>query len=102
MRDIEREAETWREKQAPPLEPDIGLDPGFPGPHPEVKTYTQPLSHPGIPKKLFIKGTWVAQLAKHLTSDQVMISGVVGSSPMLSRVCFPITSTFAPLPPWTL
>ena len=38
-REREREAETQaeREKQAPCREPDMGLDPGSPGPGPELK-----------------------------------------------------------------
>ena len=41
MRDTEIEAETQaegeREKQAPCREPDVGLDPRFPGSHPGAK-----------------------------------------------------------------
>ena len=37
------------EKQAPCREPNMGLDPGTLGSHPESKTDTQLLSHPGIP-----------------------------------------------------
>ena len=46
----EREAEcvTQREKQAPCLEPDVGLDPGTPGSLPGPKAGDKPLSHPGI------------------------------------------------------
>ena len=32
------------------------------------------------------RGTWVAQLVKHLTSAQVMISQLVSSSPSLGSV----------------
>ena len=52
MRDTEREAETQaeeEEKQAPCREPDVGLNSGSPGSHPEMKADTQPLSHPGVP-----------------------------------------------------
>ena len=66
------------------------------------------LSHPGTPKKLFLKkrrleqkyvtevtywnnkeklrGAWVAQSVKHLTLAQVMISRFTGSSPALGSV----------------
>ena len=52
MRDTERERQRHRqrEKQAPCREPDMGLDPGTPGSHPEPKVDVQPLSHPGIPR----------------------------------------------------
>ena len=49
----EREAETQREKQAPCRDPNMGLDPGTPGSHPEPKVDTQPLSHPGVPPVLY-------------------------------------------------
>ena len=52
MRDTERqrEAETQaEEKQAPRREPDVGLDPGTLGSHPELKAGTKSLSHPGNP-----------------------------------------------------
>ena len=38
------------EKQAPGREPDVGLDPGTPGPRPRPKAGAKLLSHPGIPK----------------------------------------------------
>ena len=53
MRDTHRERQRQRhrqrEKQAPCRKPDVGLDPGTPGSHPEPKANAQPLSHPGIP-----------------------------------------------------
>ena len=56
MRDTERERQRHRqrEKQAPRREPDVGLDPGTPGPCPERKADERKadakrLSHPGIP-----------------------------------------------------
>ena len=50
MRDTERERQRHRqrEKQAPYRKPNVGLDPGTPGSHPEPKADAQPLSHPGI------------------------------------------------------
>ena len=36
-------------KQTPHREPDVGLDPGTAGPHPESKGAAQLLSHPGVP-----------------------------------------------------
>ena len=40
MKDTERKrkAETQREKQVPCTEPDVGLDPGSPGPHPRLQS----------------------------------------------------------------
>ena len=42
MRDTERERQRQRkrEKQAPCKEPDVRLDPGTPGPYPELKADT--------------------------------------------------------------
>ena len=52
MRDTERERQRHRQKemQAPCKEPEVGLDPGTPVSHPELKADTQPLSHPGVPR----------------------------------------------------
>ena len=47
-RERERQRHRQREKQAPRREPDVGLDPGTPGSHPEPKTDTKPLSHQGV------------------------------------------------------
>ena len=49
MSDTHRE----REKQAPCREPNVGLDPGTPGSHPELKADAQPLSQLGIPRFIF-------------------------------------------------
>ena len=58
MIDIERERQRHRrrEKQAPCWEPDVGLDPGTPGPHPGPKAGAKPLSHPGIPLHRLFSG----------------------------------------------
>ena len=51
MIDIERQRERQRhrrrEKQTPCGEPDVGLDPGTPGPRPRPKAGAKPLSHQG-------------------------------------------------------
>ena len=44
----ERQRHRQREKQGPCREPDVGLDPGTPGPCPGPKAGTKPLSHAGI------------------------------------------------------
>ena len=52
MRDIEKERQRHRqreEKQAPYKEPDAGLHPETQGSHLELKSDTQPLSHPSAP-----------------------------------------------------
>ena len=49
MIDIERQRHRRREKQAPCLEPEVGLDPGTPGLRPGPKAGAIPLSHPGTP-----------------------------------------------------
>ena len=49
----ERGGHRQREKQAPCREPDVGLDQGTTGSHPEPKAGAQPLSHPGIPYSSF-------------------------------------------------
>ena len=50
MRDRERERQRQRqrEKQAPPREPDAGLNPRIPGSQPRPKAETQSLSHLGV------------------------------------------------------
>ena len=45
----ERHRHRQREKQAPCQEPEVGLDPGTPRPHPGPKAGAKPPSHPGIP-----------------------------------------------------
>ena len=47
----EREAETQAEGEAGSMhrEPDVGFDPGSPGPRPGPKAGAKPLRHPGIP-----------------------------------------------------
>ena len=52
-RERERQRHRQREKQAPCREPDAGLDPKTPRSCPGPKAGTQPISHPGIPPKLF-------------------------------------------------
>ena len=46
-----REAETQAEGEAGSMhrEPDVGFDPGSPGPRPGPKAGAKPLRHPGIP-----------------------------------------------------
>ena len=44
-----RQREKQRKKQAPHREPDVGLNPGYPGSRPGPKADAQPLSHPGVP-----------------------------------------------------
>ena len=39
-----------------------------------------------IKKSVEVRGAWVAQLVEHLTSAQVMISQLVGSSPVSGSV----------------
>ena len=55
MRDTHRERQKHRqrEKQPPCREPDVGLDAGTPGSHPEPKAGAKLLSHPGIPMTVF-------------------------------------------------
>ena len=57
MKDTERERQRHRqrEKQAPGREPDVGLDPRTPAPHPRPKASTKPLSHQGCPLRLLFK-----------------------------------------------
>ena len=45
----DRQRHRQREKQDPCRKPDVGLDPGVQGSHPEPKADAQPLSHPGAP-----------------------------------------------------
>ena len=46
-REAQRQRHRQREKQAPCLEPNVGLDPRTPGSRPELKADAQQLSHPG-------------------------------------------------------
>ena len=57
MQDTERKRQRHRqrEKQAPCRKPDVGLDPGTPGSHPEPKADAQPLSYPGVLVWQFLK-----------------------------------------------
>ena len=58
MRHTHREKgrDTGRGRSRLPVgEPDLGLGPGTPGSHPEPKADSQPLSHPGIPKRENLK-----------------------------------------------
>ena len=52
MRKRERGRDRQREKQAPYVEPDVGLDPRTLGSQPEPKADAQSLSHPGAPTAL--------------------------------------------------
>ena len=52
----ERHRHRQREKQAPRREPDVGLNPGSPGPHPLAEGGSKLLSHPGCPEaKVFLR-----------------------------------------------
>ena len=44
-----------REKQTQCRDPDVGLDPGTLGLCPGPKAGAKPLSHPGIPRRYFIR-----------------------------------------------
>ena len=56
MRQTERGRDAGqREKQAPCGEPDMGLNPGTLGSHPEPKTDAQLLSHPDVPELVGFK-----------------------------------------------
>ena len=56
-REREREGQRHRrrEKQVPCREPDVGLNPVTPGPHPGPKAGTKALSHPWIPPGVLFK-----------------------------------------------
>ena len=56
MRHTQREKQRHRQrqKQAPCREPDVGFNPRTLGSRPGLKAGAQPLSHPGIPKLLFL------------------------------------------------
>ena len=51
MRNTQKKIETLAEGDAGSLcKPDVGLNPGTLGPHPEPKADAQLLSHPGVPE----------------------------------------------------
>ena len=52
----ERQRHRQREKQAPCRELDVGLDPRTPGSRAELKAGAKLLSHPGVPKAVFLIG----------------------------------------------
>ena len=56
-RERERAAETQAEGEAGSMhrEPDMGLNPGSPGPHPGPKAGAKLLRHPGIPSSLILE-----------------------------------------------
>ena len=55
----ERQAETQAEGEAGSTqEPDVGLDPGPLGSHPEPEADAQALSHPGVPFLAFYYGKY--------------------------------------------
>ena len=55
MRDTQREAETQTEGEIGSCrEPDVGLDPRTPGSCPEPEGGAQLLSHPGVPREVFL------------------------------------------------
>ena len=56
MRDTERQRHRQREKQAPCRDPNAGLYPRTRGSQPELRADTQPLSHPGVPYRMDLKG----------------------------------------------
>ena len=87
-RERKREREREREKQAPCREPDVGLDPGFPGSGPGPKAGSKPLSHPGIPWGCFHKrGTKLSRLTGTVTLGFV----TVGEPASKSRHLEPLT-----------
>ena len=93
MRDTERKGERHRQrqKQTPRRKPDVGLDPGTLGSHPEPKAGAQPLSHPGILTTLALKGNLVSiHGPSHMSLE--------GGSPLKEVIKgFPLT-THGPLP----
>ena len=54
-RERKRHRHRQREKQAPCRLPNVGLEPGSPGPGPGRKAALTPLSHPGYPLFLTLK-----------------------------------------------
>ena len=85
MRDIERERRRYRqrEKQAPCREPDVGLDPGISGSHPEPKIDAQPLIHAGVPS---------GSLPRHLNVESMMqaLAWKLPGNPLQPSLVFPL------------
>ena len=69
----EKQTHRQREKQAPQGEPSVGLDPGTPGPHPELKADVNPLSYPGFPHFLFLPDSISESYLVHRTY-QILLS----------------------------
>ena len=55
MRETEKEAETQAEREIGSMQgsPDVGLDPGTPGPRPDAKAGAQLRTHPGSKEHMF-------------------------------------------------
>ena len=51
--------------QAPCVEPDVGLHPGTPESHTELKAGAQPLSQPGVPYSIIINAIEKCEMHVH-------------------------------------
>ena len=59
MRQRERQRHRQREKQASRREPEVGLDPGSPGSHPQAEGSAKLLSHLGCPLRWIFNVSFV-------------------------------------------
>ena len=85
QREKERQRLRQREKQAPCGEPDVGLNPGTPGPSPELKADAQPLSHPGVPIVLLSKALHKAKWSYPNAHSRIK-TWLGGPVPQLTKV----------------
>ena len=71
-------SEKQGEKQAPCWDPDVGLNSGTPGSHPEAKEDAQPLSHPGILVNIILSS--ILQIRKQKLNHTHMVLANGGAS----------------------
>ena len=116
MRERERESEaetqTEGEGEAGSMhqEPNVGLNPGYPGSRPGPKAGTKPLHHPGIPNLFFI-GVQLTNIQNNTQCSSRQVSPSVpvthsphssSSSPSSTPSSFPRVSSLYDLSPFLI
>ena len=108
----ERGGDTEGEGEAGSMhqEPDVGLDPGYPGPCPGPKAGAKPLRHPGI-RNLFLIGVQLTYIQNNTQCSSCQVSPSVPvthspppppSSPSSTPSSFPRVSSLYDLSPFLI